>query len=961
MKKTRLFLISALALTMLILLTLVGCGSKSKVSSISLKEHDPNTAIEMLIGNFDYSAYTLLVSYDNETVEEFILTKEMISEADQFKFYQEGEHDITVSYLNKEYVFKISVKRSEFGSLTLPENNVFTYDGKEHKIEVDGDIPANATIIYPSGNSFVNAGTYDVSAIVSCDGYVTVKLSTTVKIEKAKYDMSNVKFDAKEFVYDGKSHSVEISGTLPEGVSSPTYTIDEKISSSAVNVGEYKVIAKFTNKDPNYEDIPDMETTLKITPAEYKIQDIDLVFKTDKGTIINGATKVYDGTQVIFDLNDYSKLSNKVSVFFSVYDKDGKLISNSNKLTNIINTGVYTVKVEFSLADGQNYQPIEPIVREFEITKNDYPPLENIQFISNHVTYNGNNHSIKIMGTLPDDVTVSYEYYLDDTLILDSDGNPAQSVIDAGRYTVKAVFSHPDENRGEIPSLSTILNIEKIKIDTFIFGFSIISAVEYNGLPYEPQFTTWQLANKTEFDILRYSPVTYYVFDEALEKYVEMSESEKPTEIGLYRCVMTMEILEEYQKNYILPDGNTTMIYSADFKIEKEKINIPTINFSDTSSIIYNGEAHIIEFTHNADLSLMTISTAYYKCVSDTGNYVELKNGELPINAGLYKFVIIATLIDSEHQTFSNGEVTKEFLLEFEILTKEIDVSAIVLNTTTVTYDENIQLSDLVYIPEHVKATLNLYLSDGTVTIDRNINIGKYRLEVIIEPENSNYSLSSNYNKTFYFEIIPQIIDVSNLTFDTNNFLYNGSAQKPALINLPAHVKTSTNLTACGFADDQKPMYGEAVNVGRYIIDIRIVSESSNYVLFDGTSEIFEITYSTEFTISGQELDFDTPINNGLQIPYKDSGYTTSNIGKALADEIFGDMSDNVSIVVSDIYRNGAERVSVADSTGRYSVICQVSVLYFIDDYDISRYNYTILHDGKRLSSFMIEIYFDII
>ncbi|MBQ1213435.1 MAG: hypothetical protein IIX81_00215, partial [Tidjanibacter sp.] len=38
-----------------------------------------------------------------------------------------------------------------------------------------------------------------------------------------------------------------------------------------VDAGEYKVIARFANNDPNYETIPDMETALKILPAVYTV------------------------------------------------------------------------------------------------------------------------------------------------------------------------------------------------------------------------------------------------------------------------------------------------------------------------------------------------------------------------------------------------------------------------------------------------------------------------------------------------------------------------------------------------------------------------------------------------------------------------------------------------------------------------------------------------------------------
>ena len=227
MKKLRLFMLLAL-ISVLTLLVFVGCKKEERVASVSFKDHDPTTAIEIAAGGFDYNEYTVVVVYESGNTEEIALTEEMISETDLFKLYQIGEHDITVNYGKSQYTFKVSVKRNTFGALTFPENNVFTYDGEAHTVEVDGDIPANAVVTYIGGNSFVNAGTYDVTAVVSCEGYVTQKLSTTVQINRAKYDMSGVKFESKEVVYDGNSHSVAISGKLPEGVYSPNYTINGK-------------------------------------------------------------------------------------------------------------------------------------------------------------------------------------------------------------------------------------------------------------------------------------------------------------------------------------------------------------------------------------------------------------------------------------------------------------------------------------------------------------------------------------------------------------------------------------------------------------------------------------------------------------------------------------------------------------------------------------------------------------
>jgi hypothetical protein len=226
-----------------------------------------------------------------------------------------------------------------------------------------------------------------------------------------------------------------------------------------------------------------MTATLKITQAEYSVKGVDIVFRDENGALINDASKIYDGKSISFDLNDYNKLSKKLSLSFFVYDKDGNAISFSNKNTGIVNVGVYTVKVEFALEGGKNYKPIAPLVRTFEVLKAEYPPIENIQFISSQATYDGKAHSIAIEGVLPKDVTVSYEYYVGDVLLVDGNGKPVQSIVDAGRYTVKAVFSHTDMNRKEIAPISATLHISQANINPLTLGFEYSKTWVYDGTP----------------------------------------------------------------------------------------------------------------------------------------------------------------------------------------------------------------------------------------------------------------------------------------------------------------------------------------------------------------------------------------------------------------------------------------------------------------------------------------------
>lgn len=941
MKKARLFTLFAIMVISTVLL-LVGCQENDNISTVSLKGYDPNTPIEVAVGEFDCDAYTVVLTYDSQKTEEIPLTEEMIAETDLFKLYQEGEHNITASYDKYEFTFKLSVKRASFGELTFSENNVFTYDGEVHSVEVEGNIPANAVVTYVGGNSFVNAGTYDVVAIVSCEGYVTQKVSTTVKIERAKYDMSGVKFEPKEFVYDGVSHSVEISGVLPEGVAEPTYVINEKITSSATDVGEYKVVAKFTNNDQNYEPIPDMETVLKITPAEYTVSGVDIVFKRVDGQIIEGRTKVYDASDIYFDLNDYSKLSKKVSVAFSVYDKDGKLISSSNKKPNIINAGTYTVKAEFTLAGGENYKPIEPLVCTFEVTKLTYS-IGNVTMNSDFCTFDGDSHSLRIDGELPNDVTVSYEYYIGQTLIVDADGKPVQSVVDAGRYTVKAVFTHANENYGYTSDLTATLNIEKVKIDISLFGFSNINNYEYSGQPYDPL----KSSNVTEYSLWNYSNVKYYVLNENGE-YVAMGENELPTEVGSYMFTVTVSILDSFKKNYALMNGEMSQEYSVSFQIRQRSVALPSVTFNSESETVYTGSPYSIVFDCDADTSLMNVGAAYYKY--DSGKYVAMNAGAVPTNAGLYRLVVTVSIDDPSRYAFSNGDTSEEFTFDFEIKTQRINVSVIELDHTTATFDGNNHLPiQFKNVPDHVNVTVTAYTSVGTTPVDRMINAGMYRIEVGVVAESSNYVLSTRETLVFYFEILPLEIDVSGLTFDAVEFVYSGQRQQPILKDIPQHVKATKKLY---WGDDTKNNSEEyngkllAVDAGKYGCRVTLTAENSNYTLVGTT------TYTTSFNINRKEIDVTDRLANVIELPYIEAGYDSETLRAMLVEGI----SEHVECQMNSY------KIKTQDGEWKYTPTMKEAGSYKVEILiRVKDDNYALLNNGNKFATVVLFIYYNVV
>ena len=173
MKKISLFII------LLFTILLVGCGNK--VQELVIDD------IYACIDTFNISDYSLKVIYADGTEEEVQLVLSMISEEDQEKLYDIGEHTVTINYerVSKEIVIileerkPISIKanKEEISSYVQEFNykmvtfEVAYNDNTVEEIELSRDLLSNEDII-----SLGKAGTYDIT--IEYEG-----LTTTVKIE----------------------------------------------------------------------------------------------------------------------------------------------------------------------------------------------------------------------------------------------------------------------------------------------------------------------------------------------------------------------------------------------------------------------------------------------------------------------------------------------------------------------------------------------------------------------------------------------------------------------------------------------------------------------------------------------------------------------------------------------------------------------------------------------------------
>ena len=482
-------------LTACCLLALAGCKQVRTAESITLNGYSADTPLPVRMGGFSYGDYTVTIVYDNGETEELPLTEEMISETDKLKFYQDGKSELTISYQGAETVIAIQVSRSEFSDNVRLDDLTATYTGKSFTVEVEGDLPGGTKILYPQGNTFQNAGTYDMTAILQCDGYVTKTLSARVVIERATYDVSDAQLYGETVVYDKDYHGLTVKGkateqgtgevvyapaTLPKGVS-VSYTItkikDGKGAeipvdkqqvvegNKAIDAGTYKVCAQFKGDAGNYTAIPNSVAYLTIERAAYDMSKVEFADKV----------YTYSGQTQTLTIAEDSKMPLDVEVTYQIKQlKDGagvEVTEEYKKGNSATNAGVYLVKVSFTIMgkNADNYIAA-PYEKEAYLTILRAPYDEQMQglYLDSrwYVFEEGKTYEIDFTGDLPDGVSPKFTLTnkqgekVEGTMILveSEEGETAEKTTyrylftaeTAGEYTCIITFTHSNKNYADI-------------------------------------------------------------------------------------------------------------------------------------------------------------------------------------------------------------------------------------------------------------------------------------------------------------------------------------------------------------------------------------------------------------------------------------------------------------------------------------------------------------------------------
>ena len=288
-------------------------------------------------------------------------------------------------------------------------------------------------ISYQQGESFLYG---DVGVIIT---YLGVSTTCEVNVERAAYDVSELKFSSTSTVFNATYQSVSPPTHSIMGIDGIPLIMS--VSGGGVNVGEYSVTLSFSTDSANYT-LPD-PITVKLVIAPYT------------------ANITWQKTQFVYDGN----LCVPVATYVDVHGA----IRYATVSGGAINAGKNYIATA-SVSD-PNYL-LSSTECSFSILRADYI-LDSVEWSETVFSYTGEPLSVTISG-LPEGLSVIG--YID------------ASATDAGEYTARAVFSYDSVNYNPPPCMTHKWRIDPIPYDDSGYSFADTRAT-YDGEVHYPTFT----------------------------------------------------------------------------------------------------------------------------------------------------------------------------------------------------------------------------------------------------------------------------------------------------------------------------------------------------------------------------------------------------------------------------------------------------------------------------------------
>ena len=283
-----------------------------------------------------------------------------------------------------------------------------------------------------------------------------------------------------------------------------------------------------------------------------------------------------------------------VTYYYNAIDQNSGGTLWGNEMTSTtLDPGLYYMYA-YVVPEGDEpyYTPTTP----FRVAKGDYD-MSGVSFPSGTYTYDGNPHSLSISGTLPADVSVSYEN---------------NSRTNAGSQTVTAVFTTSNSTYyNNPPSRTATLTVSRATPQVSDFTYTAPTNLVYDGSPKTATVNVHLTGGKTGMGTVT---VKYYSGTTLLDS--------APTDAGTY----TVKIDVATGTNYYSATGITAANWT--FTITKRSIMTTTITVAD---IAYDASAHNTIDALTVKVGENTIPNTNYtvepSSVTEAGTYTLIITG----------------------------------------------------------------------------------------------------------------------------------------------------------------------------------------------------------------------------------------------------------------------------------------------------------------------------------------------
>ena len=717
-----------------------------------------------------------------------------------------GEKTFTCKTCEKTKTEKINPSFTDAkAQITL--GNSLVYNGEEQTQEVIikyGDAIVPATNYTISNNKQTLAGDYTltIKGKIWFDGST---IQVDYSIQKAIVNRPTA--DSTVFTYNGEEQTY----SLPEN---SLYTIS---NATATNAGNHTVNVALNDKINSQWDSgssDDLSYSFVIGKATYDMSGIRLA----------DSTATYDGEAHSIAIEGTLPV--------------GVSVSYTNNAQTLV--GTYTITASFT-GDADNYYPIAPMTATLTIKKADYD-MSGISIADKTVTYDGESHSIVIVGTLPDGVSVSYTN---------------NDKTNAGVYTITASFEGDADNYNAIAPMTATLTIKKADYD--MSGISIADkTVTYDGESHSivivgtlPDGVSVSYTNNDKTNAGVYTITASFAGDAT--NYKAIADMTATLTIGKATYDMSGISIANKTVTYdgsvyslaiegTLPDGVTVSYenndqtnadtytvtanfvgsanyeaidsMSATLTINKATYDMSAVVFED-STVTYNGSAFSIIATN-----LPTGVTATYE-----GN-AQTVVGEYTITAS---FAGDAT----------NYKAIADMTATLTINKATYDMSAVVFEDSTVTYNGSAFSIIATNLPTGVTAT---YEGNAQTVV------GEYTITASFAGDATNYKAIADMTATL--TINKATYDMSAVVFEDSTVIYNGSAYSLAIEGaLPTGVTVS-------YENNTQTVVGE------YTVTASFAGDATNYKAIADMTATLTINKAT-YNMSAVVFENSTVVYNG--------------------------------------------------------------------------------------------------